>query len=64
MALLDDYYDADQLSAELNRTPRTLCDWRTKRKGPPVTRIGNRPYYHRDSVRQWLLSREGKGRAA
>jgi hypothetical protein len=64
MALLDEFYTEDQLAAELNRTPRTLCDWRTKRIGPPVTRIGNCPYYRKESVRQWLQAREGKVRAA
>jgi hypothetical protein len=62
--LLDDYYDDSELCEEIGVKPRTTKQWRIERKGPPVTYIKGRPYYHKDSARQWLRSREGKGRAA
>ena len=61
MALLDDFYSEDEFAEEVKRKPRTLKSWRDQRKGPPVTYIGNKPYYRKASAREWLLSLEGKG---
>jgi hypothetical protein len=62
--LLDDYLTEAELCEELEIKPRTAKDWRDKRIGPPVTYIKGRPHYRRGGARDWLLSREGKGRAA
>ena len=62
--LLDEYYNDPALCNELDVKPRTTRQWRLKRKGPPVTYIKGRPHYRKESVRSWLLKREGKGRAA
>jgi len=60
MAILDDYYSDPELAGELGVTPRTTKKYRDERTGPPVTYIAGRPYYRRDAVREWLLSRENK----
>lgn len=58
MALLDDYLTQAQAAAELGITDRTLKRWHTDRIGPPRTKIGARVYYRKDSVAEWLKSRE------
>lgn len=63
-ALLSEYFDDQELCEQLGVKPRTTKQWRTERKGPPVTYIKARPHYRKESVRKWLQSREGKGRAA
>ena len=64
MALLDDYYSESQLADELDVKPRTLKKYRDDRTGPPVTYIRGKPNYRKESTRNWLLAKEGKGRAA
>ena len=56
MPVLDDYFEPYQLGEELNKSERTLERWRYQRTGPPVTRIGDKNYYRKESVKQWLLS--------
>jgi predicted DNA-binding transcriptional regulator AlpA len=58
MALLDNYLTMAQAAAELGTTERTLARWHTDRIGPPRTKIGARVYYRKDSVAEWLRSRE------
>lgn len=58
--VLSDYFTEAQAAEQLNRRPRTLKAWRDRRVGPPVTYIGTTPYYRIDSLRDWLLSLEGK----
>ncbi len=58
MALLDSYLTMAQLAAELGTTERTLARWHADRVGPPRTKIGTRVYFRKDSVAQWLESRE------
>ena len=62
--LLNEYYTDAEFCEELNIKPRTSKRYRDERIGPPVTYIKGLPYYRKESTRQWLLSREGKGRAA
>jgi hypothetical protein len=68
--ILGDYISVADLARELRVCRRTLDRWRYRREGPSPTMIGMRVYYHRDSVRKWLESREQtmvravKGRAA
>jgi hypothetical protein len=56
--ILEDYLTRDQLAAELNVCWRTVKRWTDRGEGPPVTRIGQTPYYRRTSVAEWLRSRE------
>jgi hypothetical protein len=58
MSLLSDYATPRQLAEELGRHPGTIERWRRTGKGPPITRIGKTPYYHRESVVAWLRSLE------
>jgi hypothetical protein len=60
MPILDGYMDEPQLAEALDKTPRTLARWRAQRIGPPVTRIGRKPFYNVESARAWLKSREQK----
>lgn len=34
----------------------TLIDWRYKRKGPPITRVGRFPMYRRDLLDRWIAA--------
>lgn len=52
--LLDNYYTRSQLADELDITVRTLERWAWLRSGPNRTYIGNRVYYHRSAVEEWL----------
>lgn len=58
--LLDDYFTEPQLCEQLNVKPRTTRQWRTERKGPPVTYLRGRPHYRKSAAREWLLALEGK----
>ena len=64
MAILDDYYEPHELAEELGKSERTLERWRNQRIGPPVTRLGDKPFYRKESTKQWLLSLERKQRGA
>jgi predicted DNA-binding transcriptional regulator AlpA len=48
----------DTLAAELGLKPDTLSRWEARRDGPPCMRIGRKVYYRRQSVEEWMLSRE------
>jgi hypothetical protein len=56
--LLADHIGEAELAQQLNIGLRTLRSWRTNGIGPPITYIGRKPYFHRESVRGWLKSRE------
>ena len=58
--ILDDYMTTEQLADELDVTPLTIRRWRAQKKGPRVTWIGRRLYYHRSSVAAWLAAQEEK----
>jgi predicted DNA-binding transcriptional regulator AlpA len=57
-SLLADYFTQDELAAELGVTKMTLWNWDVRGAGPPVTRIGQKVYYARATVRAWMQSRE------
>jgi DNA-binding transcriptional MerR regulator len=64
-ALLSDFFSDAQLAAEIGVHPRTLRKWDERGEGPPKTVIGRKVLYRRQSVIEWLASREqrrGKGR--
>jgi len=58
-AILDDYMNEAECGAELGIAPITLAIWRMQKKGPPITRLGRRILYRKESVRAWLASQEG-----
>ena len=52
-------YDSEEKTAEgLGVCLRTLRNWRRDKRGPPVTFVGNRPYYFRPSIEKWLRQQE------
>lgn len=55
---LSDYFTLNEAAEALGLSTRTLVRWGQLRKGPPVTRIGRRTLYRKDSVREWLLEQE------
>lgn len=45
----------DQTATYLGLAPRTLANWRSRKKGPrPAMRIGRAVYYRRADVDAWL----------
>lgn len=56
-AVLADYFTRQELADELGVTTRSLERWAWLRSGPKRTHIGNRVYYHRAAVEQWLANR-------
>ena len=56
--LLDEYLTPAELAAELGVCTKTLDRWRVTGSGPPITKIGRKPFYSRESVRGWLQARE------
>jgi predicted DNA-binding transcriptional regulator AlpA len=56
--ILDEYVDVPALAKELGKAPRTIWRWRAQRKGPPGTWLGDRLFFRKEAVRQWLLQRE------
>lgn len=56
--LLDEYLKPDELAAELNVCTKTLHIWRINGSGPPITKIGRKPFYSRAGVLAWLRERE------
>jgi len=55
----DEIYDSqEETAAELHVHVRTLIRWRNRGDGPPLTRIGCRPYYRRRGRVAWAIARE------
>jgi hypothetical protein len=59
--LLADFLEQDEAAAELKVCGRTLDRWRRLGEGPPVTKIGRRVLYRRESLEAWLRAREHQG---
>jgi predicted DNA-binding transcriptional regulator AlpA len=57
-AISEEYVEPKALAAELGVSWRTLHRWHVERLGPPRVVVGRTVLYRRESVRQWLLSRE------
>jgi excisionase family DNA binding protein len=57
VSVLADYVTHTELAAQLGITERTLRQWRARGDAPPITRLGLRILFHRDDVKDWLLSR-------
>jgi DNA-binding transcriptional MerR regulator len=57
-SLLGDYLTRSQAASELGVTSRTLANWEAAGEGPPITRVGARVLYRKESLLAWLVSRE------
>ena len=55
---LDEYETEVVTAKELNVRLTTLSKWRKAGEAPPHTMIGQRIYYRRETVRDWLKSRQ------
>ena len=53
-----DYLSQETLARELNVSERTIARWHVLRIGPPRCTVGKTILYRRESVLQWLASRE------
>ncbi len=59
--LLSDFLEQDEAAAELKVCERTLDRWRRLGEGPPITKLGRRVLYRRESLQVWLRTREHHG---
>lgn len=59
----DEYVTPDSLARSLGVSVRTLDRWNAKRSGPPRTVVGRTILYRRESVQEWLRSREERRQA-
>ncbi len=60
MGVLDDFIEKRDLAAQLGNSARTLDRWETRRLGPPRIKVGKKILYRKQSVIEWLASRERK----
>jgi hypothetical protein len=58
MPVLQDYYTLEELASELRVDVRTVQRWNQLRIGPPVTYMGKKPIFRKQSVPAWLASQE------
>ena len=56
MTLLDDYLSQPEAATQLHKSRRTLQRWEREKYGPPVTRIGNSPFYDIPNLMKWLAA--------
>lgn len=66
-SVLADWITRDDLATQLGVSPQTVKRWAMRREGPPWMKVGRKVLYNRDSVKEWLRSREidprgGRGR--
>lgn len=58
MSILAGFLSEADLASQLDKSVRALQSWRTKRTGPPWTKIGCNVFYSEDGVRAWLKTLE------
>lgn len=51
----------DKTAEDLGITRRTLDRWHARRIGPPRIKIGNKVWYRREAVSEWLQLNETGG---
>ena len=56
--LLTDYDTEEETGALLGVSYKTMRNWRRDGIGPPVTFLGQKPYYFRASTQKWLRDQE------
>jgi hypothetical protein len=57
-AFLANYSTEEDTAKGLGVCVKTLRNWRRDKRGPPVTFVGNRPYYFDPSTVKWLREQE------
>lgn len=62
--LLDGWLTRAEVAAEFGIAEDTLRRWEGKKIGPPSVKLGQRVLYRKDSVREWLRSKERAPAAA
>ena len=58
-----EYITPESLAKNLDISTRTLARWHVLRFGPPRTVVGRTILYRRDSVLEWLRTREDGARS-
>jgi hypothetical protein len=58
MALIDDLVADEELTADRKVSSRTTKRWRDMPDGLPYIKLGNRIFYKRASLLEWIYSRE------
>lgn len=58
--VLDEWITRAELARQLGVSADTLARWETRRIGPPMVRLGKRPLYRVEAVRQWLRDKEAR----
>lgn len=56
-----DLMSTAQLAAELQVSPKTLSNQRSRREGPPYVKVGGAVRYSRAAVAQWLAAQSRGG---
>jgi hypothetical protein len=62
-AFLAQYSTEEETAKGLGVCVKTLRNWRRDKRGPPVTYVGNKPYYFGPSVEKWLKQQESANAA-
>lgn len=58
VGILEGMISREQVARELGLSVDTLGRWATQRKGPPVTKIGPKVFYRRESLEAWVKAQE------
>ena len=54
--MLDEWLTEEQAAREIDKTIRTLRQWRRRRTGPPYAHFGKTIRYHRPTFEQYFKS--------
>jgi len=52
--LLADYLSEGEVAEAIEKTTKTLRNWRAQRVGPPWVRLGRQVYYRKAAFGEWL----------
>jgi hypothetical protein len=55
--VLEDLLEIELFAAEIKRHPRTVRRWIDQPNGLPYTTLGNRILIHRQTAREWIMSK-------
>jgi hypothetical protein len=56
--VLDDWMSEKEAAAEVNKTVRTLRQWRKRREGPPYAYFGRTVRYHRPTFLEFYKANQ------
>lgn len=59
-SVLSEWLTQGELASELRVSVDTIRRWSARRIGPPSIKLGARVLYRRETVKDWLRSREKK----